>query len=275
MVNGRTFKPAERMPAAPVSHDIMAADSIFISTEFDMTLAHPRAIPSSKRRGAVHHLLALPALLFFVALSLAIAFVAYVLWPRWPGETVAINAPSMPISVAGVVFNIPPAAIRNPIARKPGSQERIDLVYLWPSLDPPDPAIKLAPSASPLAPDRIFMTIAASDGTLPPAERLKTIYPRYLEASVSTGPGGLALRPFREGSPYQGEELLYDPQDSARFLVRCTRNGPGATLGICLYERRIASADVTLRFPHDWLNDWRNVASGLERVIASLRASAK
>ena len=238
-------------------------------------MAHPRAVQRSKPRSATHYLLALPVVAFFAALSLTIAFVAYVLWPRWPGETVALNAPSVPISVAGVVFNIPPAAIRNPIARKPGTQERIDLVYLWPSLNPPDPAVKPDPSASPLAPDRIFMTIAASDGTLSPAERVKIIYPRYLETSVSTGPRGLALRPFREGTPYQGEELLYDPQDAARFLVRCTRNGPGATLGICLYERRVAGAEVTLRFPHDWLDDWPNVASGLERVIASLRASAR
>lgn len=240
-----------------------------------MAVAHPRAVWRNKLRGTAHHLLALPVFVFVSALSLAIAFVAYVLWPRWPGEPVAINAPSMPISIAGVVFNIPPAAIRNPIARKPGTHERIDLVYLWPSLNPPDPAVKPEPSAAPLAPDRIFMTIAASDGMLPPAERVKTIYPRYLEATVGTGPRGLALRPFREGTPYQGEELLYDPQDPGRFLVRCTRNGPGATLGICLYERRIAAADVTLRFPHDWLDDWPNVASGLERVIASLRASAK
>jgi hypothetical protein len=239
-----------------------------------MAMAHPRAVWRNKLRGVAAHLLALPVFVFFAGVFLAIAFVAYVLWPRWPGEAVAINAPSIPISVAGVVFNIPPAAIRNPIARKPGTHERIDLVYLWPSLNPPDPAFKPEPSASPLAPDRIFMTIAASEGMLPPAERVKTIYPRYLEASARTGPGGLALRAFREGSPYQGEELLYDPQDAGRFLVRCTRNGPGATLGICLYERRIGGTDVTLRFPHDWLDDWRNVASGLERVIASLRASA-
>jgi hypothetical protein len=240
-----------------------------------MSMAHPRAIRRDKLRRAAHHVLALPVFLFFAALSIGVAFVAYVLWPRWPEETVAMNAPSMPISVAGVVFNIPPAAIRNPIQRKPGTQERIDLVYLWPSLDPPDPAVKAPPSVSPLAPDRIFMTIAASDGTLAPADRANTIYPRYLEASISAGPSGLALRPFRAGTPYHGEELLYDPQDAGRFLVRCTRNGSGATLGICLYERRIAAADVTLRFPHDWLEDWRNVASGLERVIASLRASAK
>jgi len=41
--------------------------------------------------------------------------------------------------------------------------------------------------------------------------------------------------------------------------------------GICLYERRIDAADVVVRFPRDWLHDWRMVADKLDRLIASLR----
>jgi hypothetical protein len=41
--------------------------------------------------------------------------------------------------------------------------------------------------------------------------------------------------------------------------------------GICLYERRIDAADVVVRFPRDWLRDWRMVAGNLDRLIASLR----
>ena len=40
------------------------------------------------------------------------------------------------------MFNIEPAAIRRPLQRKPGTQERVDLAYLWPSLVPPEPAAK-------------------------------------------------------------------------------------------------------------------------------------
>ena len=48
---------------------------------------------------------------------------------------------------------------------------------------------------------------------------------------------------FREGTPYQGEDLIYDAT-APGFLVRCTRNGTGTTPGSCLYERRIDTADV-------------------------------
>jgi hypothetical protein len=99
---------------------------------------------------------------------------------------------------------------------------------------------------------------------------VRTIYPRYLEKEAAAGPDGLAVLPFREGSPYQGEDLIYDPGQPENFLVRCTRNGAGPTPGMCLYERRIEGADLIVRFPRDWLDGWRAVAAGVERLIASL-----
>src|SRR5262249_6138243 len=98
--------------------------------------------------------------------------------PRWP--TPRLDAPALPITVAGVAFNLPPAAIRVPVQRRPGAQERVDLAFLWPSLEPPDPNAKPpAPGTMP-APSqafaRVFMTIAAAGDTLAPAERALTIF---------------------------------------------------------------------------------------------------
>jgi hypothetical protein len=57
--------------------------------------------------------------------------------------------------------------------------------------------------------------------------------------------------------------------------VRCTRNGAGATPGTCLYERRIEdAADLVVRFPRDWLEDWRSVAGNLDRLIRDLRPTS-
>jgi hypothetical protein len=232
---------------------------------------HHRHISHSDRRAA-RHLLALPAALFAGVIALAACYIAHVLWPRWPSGPVALDAPSIPVIVAGTTFNIPPAAIRQSVQRKPGTQQRIDVAYLWPSLTPPDPAARPMPVSSSNMVDRVFMTIVASDGALPPAERVKTIYPRYLDTRLSAAAGVLTSRPFRDGTPYQGEELIYDDGRSG-FLVRCTRNGAGATLGMCLYDRRIGAADVTIRFPRDWLEDWQGVHSKLDQLITSLRAN--
>lgn len=232
----------------------------------------PMSFRSSSRadRRAARHLLALPVFLFAGTIVLALAYVAYVLWPRWPAP-IAPDAPALPITIANVTFNIPPGAIRQRVQRKPGTQQRIDLSFLWPSLQPPDANAQLAPVASSQAVDRIFMTIMAADNALAPAERIKSIYPRYLDTRINAGPGGLAARPFRPDTPYQDEELIYDAESNA-FVVRCTRDGPGPTLGICLYDVRIGSADLTVRFPRLWLQDWRSVAGRIDALIRSFHA---
>jgi hypothetical protein len=115
------------------------------------------------------------------------------------------------------------------------------------------------------------MTISAAGNTLAPAERMASIYPRYAAAEAVSGPGGLAVLAFREGTPYQGEDLIYDPAGPG-FLVRCSR-GAGPTPGICLHEQRIDAADVVVRFPRDWLDDWHTVAGTIDRLVARLRPS--
>lgn len=231
------------------------------------------------RRKQHGNVLALPLLAVGLALAAATGFVLHVLWQDWQGPPLAPNAPALPITVAGVAFNVPPAAIRVAMQRQPGAQERIDLAFLWPSLLPPDgaPLPNLPTRGLPKvqAFERVFVTIATARDSLPPDERVKTIYPRYLEVEASAGPGGLAMIAFRPGTPYQGEDLLYDETAPDHFLVRCSRNGAGPTPGMCLFLRRIGEADVTVRFLRAWLADWREVAANIERLIAKLRPAGR
>ena len=138
--------------------------------------------------------LLLNAFLFAGFAALATASMVYLLAPRWAEAPAPLDAPRLPIMVAGVVFNIAPAAIRVPLQRRAGPQDRVDLAYVWPDLTPPDSHV-----TGSLA--RLFVTIEASRSNLLPSERLKSIYPRYTEAPSATGPGGLTIAPFREGTP--------------------------------------------------------------------------
>jgi hypothetical protein len=227
------------------------------------------------------NLLLPPVLLLMVLMLAAVAYVVYVLWPRWPAGPVALDAPELPVTIGGVAFNVPPAALRVAVQRRPGAHERIDLAFLWPSLKPADAAQKPAlPEALPASGaartlDRIFITIASAGDAMAPAERVQTIYPRYAATEPVSGPSGLAVLAFREGTPYQGEDLIYDATTPENFLVRCTRNGAGATPGTCLYERRVEqAADIVARFPRDWLDgDWEEVADNIDRLIKDLRSA--
>jgi len=234
-----------------------------------MAYASERSRGYPRARG--HNPLFGPFLLFVALIMVAAGYVGYVLWPRWPGGPVSLQAPALPIVIGGTMFNVEPAAIRRAVQRKAGAQERIDLAYLWPSLAPPDGN---APDAEhPIDPnERLFVTIADGRDALAPAERIKTIYPRYLAGAASQFAEGRSLRAFRDGTPYQGEDLIYADNDPD-FAARCSRSGIGNS-GMCLLQRRVGEADITVRFPRDWLSDWNKLLYGIDRVIARLHPEA-
>jgi hypothetical protein len=244
---------------------------------------------SPKIRRKARDVLLAPFALFVLPLLAAGFFVAYVLWPTWPSAPIVLDAPALPITVAGTLFEVPPAAIRAAVQRHPGPQQRIDLAFLWPSLRPPqpdaptdskplgavdgsDPAAANAPPAD--TSGRLFVTIAPLDSLLPPFDRLRDIYPRYVETQASAGPDGLAIAPFRAGTPYDGQDLIYLANKPEQFFTLCTRNS-GVMPGTCIREQMLGDADVTLRFPRDWLKDWKSVAGGFDRLAAQLHPQEK
>jgi hypothetical protein len=213
----------------------------------------------------------------------AATFISYVLWPTWPKADIAIDAPAIPVTVASVLFNVPSTAIRVAVQRHPGAHERIDLVFLWPSLAPPaldsKAAVKLpvvndgeTDLLPPRTDDRLFVTIAGLGAVLAPTVRLRTIYPRYIEAQATAGPDGLAIVPFRAGTPYDGEDLVYLADKPEQFFALCSR--PNRTLpGTCVQERLLDAAEITLRFPRAWLDDWRNTSDRFDRLVTQLHTA--
>ncbi len=199
----------------------------------------------------------------------ATALVAYLLWPTWEPD-VSSGPARLPISVGNTLFNVPAAAIRMKIQRHSGPQERIDLSFAFPSLEPPAAqkhvsAGNLDDALQPI--DRIFLSIAAHHDLLAPDIRTRTIYPRYLDQTTTMGEDGLTMRAFRDGSPYSHEDLFL--ASAPNISARCTRDA--ATPGMCLSERRIEGADLTFRFPRSWLAQWHEVADAMDRLTAQLR----
>jgi len=229
-----------------------------------------------RRMRNTHRSGSMPVLpLTIIALTLgAVCFISYVLWPRWPTDVVAPGSPALPITIAGTAFNVPPAAVRMAVQRRSGAHERVDLAFLWPSLDAKEANLLAPPPGAAAAAaktiERVFVTITTAGDTLAPAERINTIYPRYFSSDPIAGPDGLAVLAFRDGSPYQGEDLIYDAALPERFVVRCSRS-MAPTPGTCLWSRRIETADMLVRFPRDWLDDWHFVADNVERLIKTLR----
>lgn len=200
----------------------------------------------------------------------AIVAVAYLLWPTW--GAVPLKGPErLPVSVGGTLFNVPTASVRMKIQRHTGPQERVDLAYDYPSLTPPEAPHHVSPeeiashaeeAQQPI--DRIFVSIAAHRDAMAPEQRLRTIYPRYLGNEALAVQDGLAMKSFRAGTPYDGEDLF----TGDTLAARCTRDGK--TPGMCLSERRVEGADLIFRFPRSWLSQWREVAEAIEKLTLSL-----
>ncbi|SIO46821.1 hypothetical protein SAMN05443247_05782 [Bradyrhizobium erythrophlei] len=198
----------------------------------------------------------------------AIALVAFLLWPTW-GSDPSSGPARLPVSIGATLFNVPTTAVRMKIQRHSGPQERVDLGFMFPSLEPPEAPKHVSADTveeKPQPIDRIFLSISAHHDTLAPDTRVRTIYPRYLEQESTPIDDGLSMRAFRDGSPYSNEDLFLANVPS--LSARCTRDG--ATPGMCLSERRVDGADLTFRFPRSWLGQWRDVAGAMDRLTVQL-----
>lgn len=223
----------------------------------------PRRAPAVRRGYRV------PVALGSMIAFFAVATVVYLLWPTWRAQ--AIGDPERtPVSVGETLFNVPTKAFRVKFQRHSGPQERVDLNFVYPSLAPPKKPKRATPDDveefHPI--DRIFVSIAAHHDALAPETRLRTILPRYLAPSPALVEDGLSIRPFIDGSPYSSEDLM--TSDEPQLAARCTRDRQ--TPGMCISERRIDGADLTFRFPRQWLKDWRGVATAIDRLTAQLHA---
>jgi hypothetical protein len=198
----------------------------------------------------------------------AVALVAYLLWPTWASDP-SRDPERLPVSVGATLFNVPTHAFRMKVQKHSGPQERVDLDFLYPSLQAPDApkhvsADTIEEVVQPI--DRIFLSISAHHDAMAPDLLLRTIYPRYLNPAVSPAQDGLTARAFLDGSPYANEDLFL--ADTPKLVARCSRDAQ--TPGMCLSERRIGGADLTFRFPRAWLTQWRDVAGAMDQLTAQL-----
>ena len=150
------------------------------------------------------------------------------LWPTWEREP-ASGPARLPVSIGATLFNVPTAAIRMKIQRHSGPQERVDLSFVFPSLEPPDApkhvsADTIEEKVQPI--DRIFLSISAHHDALAPDTRVRTIYPRYLEQAATPVEDGLTMRAFRDGSPYASEDLFSATRRASTRAARATARRP-------------------------------------------------
>lgn len=129
------------------------------------------------------------------------------------------------------------------------------------------------PSLGPVAPEsrhKLLVTLSPPDKVNEPATQL-SVYARFLTPTVWSNPGGLVVRGFRKGSPYEGDELYVSVPDGRGFAARCPVETAQAPLDEpCRVTFRHRGVDVNIRFPRAIVADWQIMLGGVRRTIDRL-----
>lgn len=114
---------------------------------------------------------------------------------------------------------------------------------------------------------KLLVTLSPPDKVNEPATQL-SVYARFLTPTVWSNPGGLVVRGFRKGSPYEGDELYVSVPDGRGFAARCPVNtGPAPLDELCRVTFRHRGLDVNIRFPRAVIADWELMVGGVRRTI--------
>ncbi|KPF71663.1 hypothetical protein IP69_05750 [Bosea sp. AAP35] len=137
----------------------------------------------------------------------------------------------------------------------------------WPSLGP----AAIGPTAL-QSRQRLLVTLSPQDKVNEPQTQL-SVYARFLTPTVWSNPGGLVVRGFRKGSPYEGDELYVSVPDGRGFAARCPLDAAKAEPGRpdldepCRVTFRHRGMDVNIRFPRAIIADWELMLGGVRRTI--------
>lgn len=127
----------------------------------------------------------------------------------------------------------------------------------WPSFGPVTPQTRR----------KLLVTLSPPDKVNEPATQL-SVYARFLTPTVWSNPGGLVVRGFRKGSPFEGDEFYVSVPDGRGFAARCPLDSGTVTLDeLCRVTFRHRGLDVNIRFPRAIIADWELMLGGVRRTI--------
>lgn len=248
-------------PQDPVHHGAPAATSAAGLTEV-LRARLKRPPPPPPRADAA---LAKAGIGIMLAAALATGLAFHLSHQREPSE------PALQPARIGSVSLLVPQHLTG--AEPDDTSRLVGMVRLrldWPSLGP----AQIGPGPGQGRP-RLLVTLSPPDKVNEPQTQL-SVYARFLTPTVWSNPGGLVVRGFRKGSPYEGDELYVSVPDGRGFAARCpldaARSGaPGPDLDEpCRVTFRHRGMDVNIRFPRAIIADWELMLGGVRRTIDGL-----
>lgn len=200
-----------------------------------------------------------------LGLAIAVGYGGWQFAQRLGPEATGFAAP-VSVRLGAARLRVEPAYVRDSEDRRGGALDRLDIAARFPNFAP-------AGGGSARADDNlVFIRLEEADASLAPEERAAKLYVRFLETEQWSNPGGLAMRRFEPGSPYEHEELYYTPPEGRLFAARCTRprQPPDGLAETCLFDLRINGVDAHVRFSPELLAEWERLSRGARALVERL-----
>ncbi len=190
-------------------------------------------------------------------------------WAVWRFRIPAARPDFVNTSLGPVHLRVHRAFVRQGAPDRGGPSESLELIARHPDFRPAD---ALALRSDEEAHHLVFLHLQARDASLDPEERAAKLYVRFLEQDQWSHPGGLSMRRFEKGSPYEREELYFAPPEGRLFTARCMRPPPqpDGLPNTCVSELRLRGLDVQIRYSPDLLPEWEQLFAGARGLVESL-----
>lgn len=171
------------------------------------------------------------------------------------------------IDLGRLALNVPRALIRDRAQMAGGRLDRLDLAVNAVTFQPLPPATASDP-VRPL-PERLSIILVPARGEALAVDLFQTVYARFLTREAGANPGGLVLRRFRQGTPYEDRELYLGVGGGRPFVALCPLETHRGTEP-CTTTFRIGALDAELRFHARHLPEWRRLMQDSAALVEAL-----
>ena len=219
----------------------------------------------------------IPGIVFFAIMLLSGLFLGWYLRPG-PRSTTAPTGQSglVRLSLHGTSFIIPANYIETAKARAGGEMNSVTLVTLFSSWRGySEGQAGLFDGNAPDSP-LIRLSLRGDPSDLDARERLNRVYrPNLAGGRGEQGSFGLTRYDFVPESGYGDADLFTGETEKGLMLFLCERPSTEFPSPNCLAVDRRLSPDLSYsyRFKRAYLGRWREVAAGVDNLIAKFRAS--
>jgi hypothetical protein len=220
----------------------------------------------------------IPAIFLFALLLLSGLLLGWYLRPGLkPLQPPTGQSNRVTVTIRGVSLTIPANFIESSTARAGGEMDAITLAALFPSwhgYSQAETGLFLGnPPDSPV----VRLSLRGDPNSLDTRERLSRLYLPYVgDPKGENGPFGLTQYSFAASSGYEGSDLFAGETQTGLLLFLCDRTSAEFSSPNCQAFDRPPARNLrfSYRFKRAYLARWREMAAGVESLMAEFRAKA-